>query len=619
MYLRKISLAAFAALFMIVFVIAAQALPSGKCDDGSLSDADGYKIRAVKINVRYLPVGLPPKGTAFTRSLESRLLNEVRDALAAERNRENTEGSTLSQLTGKLSTSLNPSLPSGSVRVSSIQDCVEIIAPETCRDEVGQAKCVDITVSARTLRFSLNNPAENLLNAIPRSSSPTILSNVPKPLLIFNPTFGVDYDGKLGLSQNVEVATNLLDLNELLKGKPVDVKSTRLDVKAGGRKSLNNTFYDTNVAISVSKFLPSRLVEKISGTARFSASNLPNGDAEFFRNAFSLNGGVLLKPGLPLIKSVVLEGGYARANNRFISDNPVLSIKTRENDFHFRVLFNGQIKHDVLRVGFWTDGGETTNSIYSYKRFAGLAGYAKEFGRGNQTFGLEMMLGAGKVSGDIPTYAYFYGSNELKNFIYEADDSSIIQKMPAGPLIRSFGSGQAANNGGAAQNGSNSYWHFNFNLSVPVAKWSSPLIPNEPVNLDEDEPDPNCPINTIRDLIKCQAASGETILGALYRRQGLSRDEAIKKAKQEFKGINSAIGFLVDRANLYSVKPLFMFDAAKFNGLAGTNKIRLGAGGGLQLNIVIAKFEAGYMRTINSQPGDSKGNFIMRLYFQNLF
>lgn len=293
-----------------------------------------------------------------------------------------------------------------------------------------------------------------------------------------------------------------------------------------------------------------------------------------------------------------------------------MNVETKENDYHFRVLLDGRIKQDVLRVGLWVDGGKTSNSVFSYRRFAGLIGYAKDFGKGNQTFGVETLFGAGKVSGDVPNYARFYGSNELKNFIYEANDSSTIQRMPAGPLIRSFGNGQAFNNSGTGVfNGSNSYWHFNFNLSVPIAKWSSPLIPNEPVDLDVENP--TCPIITIRDLIKCQTRSGVVILSRIYKKQGVKDYE--EKAKREFKGILSATDFLVDQANIYSVKPLFLFDVANFNSPSGTNKTRFGLGGGLQLNIVIAKFEAGYMRTVNPQIGDSRGNFLMRLYFQNLF
>ena len=84
--------------------------------------------------------------------------------------------------------------------------------------------------------------------------------------------------------------------------------------------------------------------------------------------------------------------------------------------------------------------------------------------------------------------------------------------------------------------------------------------------------------------------------------------------------INSILGFVADRANTYSIKPLFMFDAGRINVPGATKgQTRFGFGGGLQFTIVIAKFEAGYMRTLHRLSGDNKGNFVMRLFFQNLF
>jgi hypothetical protein len=49
------------------------------------------------------------------------------------------------------------------------------------------------------------------------------------------------------------------------------------------------------------------------------------------------------------------------------------------------------------------------------------------------------------------------------------------------------------------------------------------------------------------------------------------------------------------------------------------NQTRYAIGGGLQLTIVVAKFEAGYMYGAKRIGGDPPGNFVMRLVFQNLF
>jgi hypothetical protein len=63
-----------------------------------------------------------------------------------------------------------------------------------------------------------------------------------------------------------------------------------------------------------------------------------------------------------------------------------------------------------------------------------------------------------------------------------------------------------------------------------------------------------------------------------------------------------------------------MFDAARINAPSAlNNRTRFAVGGGLQFTIVTAKFEAGYMHTVRPLPAESRGNFVFRLYFQNLF
>ena len=63
-----------------------------------------------------------------------------------------------------------------------------------------------------------------------------------------------------------------------------------------------------------------------------------------------------------------------------------------------------------------------------------------------------------------------------------------------------------------------------------------------------------------------------------------------------------------------------MFDAARINAPGSLdNRTRFAVGGGLQFTMVVARFEAGYLRTVRRLEGDSHGNFILRLVFQNLF
>jgi hypothetical protein len=152
---------------------------------------------------------------------------------------------------------------------------------------------------------------------------------------------------------------------------------------------------------------------------------------------------------------------------------------------------------------------------------------------------------------------------------------------------------------------------------LPIPAWSRPLIPNEEVEI-EDPVTGEIQRRSLRQIIRNQAKSGETILRAIYQKQGMPNAEA--QARREFRAINHALGFLTDRANLYAVKPLILFEAARLN-LTGapTDRTRIGLGAGLQFTVTIARFEAGYVFATRRAPGEQRGNFTLRLFFQNLF
>jgi hypothetical protein len=108
------------------------------------------------------------------------------------------------------------------------------------------------------------------------------------------------------------------------------------------------------------------------------------------------------------------------------------------------------------------------------------------------------------------------------------------------------------------------------------------------------------------------------MLAATLRTEGLSSKEAEEQARIVFEEVKPATHFLIDYANLYSIKPLLMFDAGSLYGNGGS-ETWLAAGGGVQLTIVIAKLEAGYMHTVAGPTFGSRGNALFRLVFQNLF
>jgi hypothetical protein len=77
--------------------------------------------------------------------------------------------------------------------------------------------------------------------------------------------------------------------------------------------------------------------------------------------------------------------------------------------------------------------------------------------------------------------------------------------------------------------------------------------------------------------------------------------------------------FIADNANLFAVKPLLMFDVARLAFSGFDDETRYAAGGGLQLDIVLARFEFGYVAALNRAPGDRRGNFVGRLVLKRFF
>jgi hypothetical protein len=281
--------------------------------------------------------------------------------------------------------------------------------------------------------------------------------------------------------------------------------------------------------------------------------------------------------------------------------------------------------------------------------------------------GVELVAGAGRAWGEVPEYGRFYGGNASANFLYDEPSSQTITAFPGGPLLRSAKRQQAGilTSSGATLGGT-SYWHLNASVSVPIAGWSQPLIPAELVGGTPREPDENdlegkVPEGELvcRDLkyqIKNQVRKGgRELLLARVARDSLSAAEqnalrrnpadptlsaaerkAVKDATAAYLAAKQRLApevdrtiqeeiapitdFISDHADIYSLKPLLMLEAARLDAPnAISSHTRYGFGGGLQLNVVTVRFEAGYLFAANRLTGDSRGNFVFRLVFRRFF
>jgi hypothetical protein len=302
--------------------------------------------------------------------------------------------------------------------------------------------------------------------------------------------------------------------------------------------------------------------------------------------------------------------------------------------------------------------------------------------KNEQMVSLEMTVGAGRSWGNSPEYARFYAGGAPGQFLYDELDARSVTAFPRGPILRSQPVSQAGVPVANLSLAATSFWHVNVNIGVPVSRWSSPLIPYEWVTASAKKPKPPAkdvdgrPI-VDRRLIEDKEADGHVPDGALIcrdlksviktlvgtsganllvsqqARDMLTSDQKdalrlanagpltpqqadrLRQATEKFQEFKDRVrpvvekmfdqeilpitNFIADHANVIAVKPMFMFDIAN-NGLQGIDsQTRFGLGGGMQIDVVIARFELGYMAALNRLPGDSRGSFVGRLILRRLF
>jgi hypothetical protein len=394
-----------------------------------------------------------------------------------------------------------------------------------------------------------------------------------------------------------------------------------LDLDADASKSLEQLFYraDADLRYYV-RHLESAWFEQ-SLRVDYNGFKEPQGTLDRTRNSGHLGAGVGLK--LAPNTRLWFDTGYRRTDDNR-SDRTALSNEhTGANEQPNRLLFEAipPVVRGFLRASLWEDNGWQTFGAQSYQRIAGRFGYAKEISVGqNQAVGLELVAGGGKIWGEAPGSSLFFGGNSAGQFLYDSPSSAQLLNIPEGPLLRSFGESQAGFRVPGGVVGGNAFWHVNLNISIPIplSGWYRPLIPNETTDL----PGPDGQLLSLKQVLNNQVTrSGPNLLAAALRAKDptLSPQDAAAKAKSILSEVEPAADYIINDANLYAIKPLLMFDAAGLSGTGAASQTWFAAGGGLQLTLVTARFEIGYMRTLSGPTFGSRGNVFVRLVFENLF
>jgi hypothetical protein len=601
--------------------------PSAECrGDASLQ---GMPIHAVKVEARggWHPLFTLPlaKGDKFDFPKLSEAIDTVRKALITDPLRDSFE------LAGQ-----------GSLSLTFVSSCVTVLEASACgpgNDAASSSGCLDVVIRPFSLRLDMLRIGGNAI-PVPRSNRATFYSQVPRPLRAFEPTFATQHDSETGWSESVSLSSDLLTLPAMLRGQIPKERETKLNLELRGSKSINEPFYETSSNLTVLRRQTGKLVEEMALSTGFSADQQPLAEGRHFNNLARLGGSLTLRPGFRAASTVALAGNYRWSGHRFFNRDNTEAEVTGENSFEGRALVDGRIADGTWRVGAWLEANAPEkNSFGAYQRLAILGGYQGEFGKSEQTVGVEVLAGAGHAWGEVPDYGRFYGGNGMGSFLYDSPSAVSLRAMPSGPLLRSFGRAQAgARNAALGVRGGTSYWHFNANVTIPIPKLSCPLIPAIALNDDAlgDNSSANlcsvrrppAGVKTLKDSLKGMVNTGESFLSADIADEliaaGMSdtsaEAEATKRAARIFRDIRPAMSYLTEKANLYAVKPLFMLDVGRV-GIVGLEheRTRVGLGGGIQLVVAIAKFEVGYVGTVRRLPSEPAGNFILRIVFQNLF
>ncbi len=542
------------------------------------SAAGAYQVSGFEVRSRWsgaVPVPLK-KGDLWTPGKQSEVFDAIREAFDSEQSQ-----SYLLDNAGEV----------GVLYVDVIEE----------KDEV--AHTVNLVFRPLRVHVSLAKIGDNVL-PIPRSAAATRYEGVPPALLALQPVLGVTYDRAFGTAIAGGIHNDLLTLPDTLGGRlPVRARPDHLDATFNGSKSFES-YYRANAGITYAYRRVGMTLQEMSFGGLYDGTKEPLAGRKHVENSGGAQAGATFR--IAAHTRMTFGSGYDHASETLEDDSN--RVRTTTEVQRNRLIAESLLPRPIggfLRAAVWEDNGWSDQAAGFHQRLVGRIGYAREMAIApNQTIGLELIAGGGRLWGDAPDSRRFFGGNSPGQFLYDnvADDS--LLKLPAGPMIRSFGQGEAVGNAPGAARGGDGFWHVNANLTFPIPVWSFPLIPSE---------------EEVRNRLKNGInVSGRNILISTLKNQGMSREDAIAEADRTLDEIRPATEFIIDEANLYSVKPLLMFDAGGLSG-GGGSPTWLAAGGGLQLTVVTAKFELGYMHTLSGPTNGDRGNFFVRLVFRNLF
>lgn len=490
-----------------------------------------------------------------------------------------------------------------------IQPCSIVEAPETCQRELHTDKCITLRIDVLVLHVPVLD-ASALIVDRPRSPNDTNLDGVPKPLLALTPSFGIAQDSALGTAIQSHVSTDLMLLTRLL-GNPSSpdngsTSPTRAQLTADGSRSVDSRYYRGLADMSLARVFSGALSE-IALNASFRAKTEPFGTGLVRANDLNVGIRTSFKTSLPLFRSVLIGASYSRLDNAL--DLASLNTGNVENGIQFRVASDGIAWNAPLRAAAWFQHSDV-DTLPSYNKLVARSAYQKSFRlRPHQTLGVEVLGGYGMTTGNPPIQDRFAGGSAGSDFLSGSFSTEAGSELPSGPVIRSFGVGKLDWSRASMAVTDESFVHFNTTVSIPVGL-SRPLIPAfEPI-----------PGVSVAQLLKARVDK-DNLLKAVLKSQGYSDADAQKEQDRVMSAIRPAVHFIADDANLWSLKPIALFDYVRTHAADSPvpDMSWPAVGAGVQLETVTAQLQAAYVHSLPEAAHPRVGNFVFRLLFQNLF
>lgn len=563
----------------------------------SITGEMGYTVKEVKIKSWWVPGFLQKEveeltglNAAFDPARLNPAQNHIKEILIQ------TEGSIAARL-------INGSMS------------VLYITSDVCDISIANGpKEVLVTYKAWYLRVDLINIGNNRL-PIPRTARPVFYAGVPKLLRATFPVFAIQTDRDFGTSISLQTITDLLNINGTDK-KAIVTRKPQLDLGINLRKSLSQPFYSAGASLHLfQKILPDSAIGWHTGFF-FSKEEQPLYKEKNVWLNLALQAGIAgsVKNSLLAKYNTGIYWKFLRSN---FAEQGEEKLQRSENGLGVFAIADGKPGKAFSRWGIWLDNAYPRNnsSAGTYQRLVSKLGYAISLGKNHSQVDLEAQTGFGHIWGRAPAYNQFYAGNQQWNFLYNPLQSTRNQFMPTGPLLRSMGERGGGYISASETTGAQTFWNFNLNIAIPVTFLSKPLIPAIVIS---DEPR----VITLRSALKSQSETVKNfIINDLVETKGYPDDESTDSVAAGIvnRDIRPTLNFLADKANVYSLKPVLLFDVAGMRSKTNGYVNWVGAGLGVQLNIVVARFEAAYMHTLAPQQFNKNGNFFMRLTIQNFY